>query len=332
MITQSISSGNNNSKIINLSLNNTKSCYQRPHIIYRMSSKSRNKIKTVKEKSFDNNINNKENININLTHKKTNFFRISKNNNINNISLSKNIAFLCGIINSVNKSNNKKINNNIKELIKKEAIKKNEDNKDINMNNCIKYIIIIQKLWRKIYKAKLKKIKLIQKEWKQYIKNKNLNDYYYFSFKKLISPRENNINNISSNNNSNINLVKSFQKENEKAISLFNLRKKFISYITLKFSKFFILILVKLNLFNFIKILKQKINKSINQFVYYKIFNKESYLNDYIFFFEAIKRHLKVNLNLEENNNNNEVYFLLRVNIPKYFSRKKYNKFSIVYI
>ena len=78
MITQSISSGNNNSKIINLSLNNTKSCYQRPHIIYRMSSKSRNKIKTVKEKSFDNNINNKENININLTHKKTNLFRISK--------------------------------------------------------------------------------------------------------------------------------------------------------------------------------------------------------------------------------------------------------------
>ena len=332
MITQSNSSGNNNSKIINLSLNNIKSCYQRPHIIYRMSSKNKNKIKTIKEKSFDNNINNKENININinLTHKKTNFFRISKNNNINNISLSKNIAFLCGIINSVNKSNNKKINNNIKELIKKEAIKKNEDNKDINMNNCIKYIIIIQKLWRKIYKAKLKKIKLIQKEWKQYIKNKNLNDYYYFSFKKLISPRENNINNISSNTNSNINLVKSFQKENEKAISLSNLRKKFISYITLKFSKFFILILAKLNLFNFIKILKQKISKSINQFVYYKILNKESYLNDYIFFFEAIKRHLKVNLNLEENNNN-EIYFLLRENIPKYF-KSDFDKNYLPYI
>ena len=52
MITQSNSSGNNNSKIINLSLNNTKSCYQRPHIIYRMSSKSRNKIKSIKNESI----------------------------------------------------------------------------------------------------------------------------------------------------------------------------------------------------------------------------------------------------------------------------------------
>ena len=320
MITQSYSSGNNDSKINNSAFNNKKSCYQRPHIAYKMKPKSKNKIKNIlNEKYFNNNIDNKENLNINLIQKNSNFFGISKKNNINKITLSKNIAFLCGIINSSNKNNNKRISKGIKELIKEERIERNENNKVITFNNYIKYITKIQKLWKKIYIDKLNKIKLIQKKWKKYIKNKILNDYYYFSFKKLIPSEENNINNISCNTNSNINLIKSFQEENENLTLIFNFRKKFISYITLRFSKFFILILNKLNLFNFIKILKQKISKSINQFVYYKISNNNDISNDYIFFFEAIKKHLKVNSKLDENSNNNEMYFLLRENIPKYF-------------
>jgi hypothetical protein len=62
--------------------------------------------------------NNKENINLNLinNNEKGNFFRIYKKNNNKKISLSRNIALLCGVINSMN-SSNKKINNNIKKLI-----------------------------------------------------------------------------------------------------------------------------------------------------------------------------------------------------------------------
>ena len=100
-------------------VNNTISCYKRPRINYYMNSKSKNKRKTIKEKSF--NYNNKENININnininlnTVQKKPNFFRIYKNNK-EEISLSKNIDFLCSVLNSINNSN---INNNIKESIK----------------------------------------------------------------------------------------------------------------------------------------------------------------------------------------------------------------------
>ena len=313
-------------------VNNTISCYKRPRINYYMNSKSKNKRKTIKEKSF--NYNNKENININnininlnTVQKKPNFFRIYKNNK-EEISLSKNIAFLCGVINSINNSN--KNNNNIKELIKEK-----NNNKNIIKNKYIIKVIKIQKWWRIIYKDKIPKIKLIQKQWKQYMKNRILNDYYFFSFKKLISSTKNNTTKASTIN-SNANLLKSFQEETEKEkeIIYINIRKKFISYITQKFSKFFILILNKLNLFNFIKILSQRINKSINQYVFYIIYNnKENNINDTnnkIFFFEAIERNLKINLNMDENNIN-EIAILLRTNIPKYFM-EKYNRNYLPFI
>ena len=314
-------------------VNNTISCYKRPRINYYMNSKSKNKRKTIKEKSF--NYNNKENINtnnininLNTVQKKPNFFRIYKNNK-EEISLSKNIAFLCGVINSINNSN---INNNIKELIKEK-----NNNKNIIKNKYIIKVIKIQKWWRIIYKDKIPKIKLIQKQWKQYMKNRILNDYYFFSFKKLISSTKNNTTKASTIN-SNANLLKSFQeeteKEKEKEIIYNNIRKKFISYITQKLSKFFILILSKLNLFNFIKILSQRINKNINQYVFYIIYNnKENNINDInnkIFFFEAIERNLKVNLNMDENNIN-EIAILLRTNIPKYFM-EKYNRNFLPFI
>ena len=48
------------------------------------------------------------------------------------------------------------------------------------------------------------------------------------------------------------------------------------------------------------------------------------------FFFEAIERHLKVNLNMDENNIN-EIAILLRTNIPKYFM-EKYNRNLLPFI
>ena len=305
MKTQSFSPGNKDYLKINDSkINNTISCYQRPIINF--------KRKTVK-KSFNFMNNNKENINLNLinNNEKGNFFRIYKKNNNKKISLSRNIALLCGVINSMN-SSNKKINNNIKKLI---SIKK-EDNK----KNSIKQIRIIQKWWKKKYNKILKKINLIQFEWRKYIKNKTLNDYYYFSFKKIISSPKKIIHNI--NTSSNIDLIKSFKKE-DKDIIYEKLRKKFIFCITQKLSKFFILILNKLNLFNFIKILSQRINKSINQFVFYFVFYKNDINTDInrenkIFFFEAIKTQIKANLEMDENNIN-EISILLRTNIPKFF-------------
>ena len=318
----------------NYLVNNTISCYQKPRINYYMNSKSKDKRKTIKEKSF--NYSNKENININninlnSVQKKQNFFRIYKNKNNKKekeISLSKNIAFLCGVINSINNTN---IKNNIKELIKE----KNNNNKNIAKNKYLIKVVKIQKWWRKIYKNKISKITIIQKQWKHYIKNKILNDYYFFSFKKLISSTKNNTTKASTIN-SNANLLKSFQeeteKEKEKEIIYINIRKKFISYITQKLSKFFLLILNKLNIFNFVKILSQRINKNIIQYVFYIIYNNKenNNSNDKIFFFETIERHLKVNLNMDENNIN-EIAILLRTNIPKYFLQN-YNRNYIPFI
>ena len=335
MITQSYLLEKNNSKINTSLINNKISCYKRPHLNYQKKSDIKN------NKSFDAN---KENININSrinkTNKKNNFFRITKKGNINinnntnnkkNNSLSRNIAILCGIINSMNNiKTNKKINNNIKNLFIQNKI------------NNEKLIIKIQKWWKKMV-TKIKKIKLIQKTWRKYLENKTNIDYYYFSFKKIISPKEKTI-------NSSINLIKSFKDEeiiikeynnindNNMNNNLIKLRKKFIFYITQRLSRCFILILSKLNLFNFIKILNQRITKKINQYLFYSLFDYTNNINNNntlienknSFFFETLKRHLKVNINLDSNNIN-EISILLRTNIPKYF-QKNFNKKYIPFI
>ena len=59
----------------------------------------------------------------------------------------------------------------------------------------------------------------------------------------------------------------------------------------------------------------QKINKIINQYVYYCIYDKKKE-KDEIIFFSVLKRHIKYNLN---NNNKNEIWKLLIENIPKSF-------------
>ena len=114
------------------------------------------------------------------------------------------------------------------------------------------------------------------------------------------------------------------------------LRKKFIFYIAQKLSKFFILLLNKLNLFNLIQMLSQRIMKNINQYVFYLIYNNNKINdnkinnNNKIFFFDSIRSQIKVNLDIDENNIN-EISFLLKTNIPKLFL-DDFNKKYIPYI
>ena len=102
------------------------------------------------------------------------------------------------------------------------------------------------------------------------------------------------------------------------------IRKKFSSYISLKLSQFFLLILKRIKVFYFIKIINQRIKKNVNQNIFFKLFNREKKeMNSYPFFFQTIWRVLKININTK-----NEVSFLLINTIPKFFS----DKFSQKYI
>ncbi len=353
----------------------------------------------------------------------------------NKKSISKDIAVFCKIINSINNShNNTKLSRNNNKKITYVYSKKNnylKERKIIKIQRwwrkllyhlyIEKYILIIQRQYRKYikrnrhYKNKenIKKIILIQKAWKTYMKNKCLNNYYFFSFKKYIKPKtENKINNITFSNlvldNSNkINYFKSnkknyfisklsykknqindvlqkitklqklikkylknkFGERNIKKNDLINnecystkekknysfqindtliskikiiqknirkylnynknkeiLRKKFSTYISLKLSKFFILVLNRINLFYFIKIFNQKIKKNINEFIFLKIFNIKKEPSSYSYFFLTIWRHLKINTDTK-----NEISLLLKNNIPKFFIQS-FSKTYIPYI
>ena len=166
--------------------------------------------------------------------KMKNFDKIKENNNdlkdktFKEYQISKDIAILCKIINSINYT----YNNEFEKNINNKKIKKFNSTKNFNINGLViktiikiqkwwknmlyhlyieKYIILIQKRLRQYLKKKkyidyknksnLKKIIIIQKSWKNYMKNKYLNDYYYFSFKKYIKPnKENKLANISKSN------------------------------------------------------------------------------------------------------------------------------------
>ena len=119
---------------------------------------------------------------------------------------------------------------------------------------------------------------------------------------------------------------------NDRYDSYVKLKNLFVTSITNKLSVFLILILNKLHLFDFIKLLSQKINKSINQYTFNIIFkvnkhitNNTSYDND-IFFFTTLKRHIMYNIKINENN---EINSLLKVNIPRYFYINNNNNLNI---
>ena len=138
----------------------------------------------------------------------------------------------------------------------------------------------------------------------------------------------NNINNFSLKNMLiTINMNNSYNK----------LKNLFVTSITNKFSSFLILLLNRLNLFDFVKILSQKIQKSINQYIFFMI-KKENHNNkNELFFFITLKRHIWYNIYI--NKENNEIKKLLKENVPKCFKMNNnnlefnsYNDISIPYL
>ena len=140
------------------------------------------------------------------------------------------------------------------------------------------------------------------------IKNEDIEDDDNIN---MISPK-----NISTNKTINFS-CKNMLISTERYYSYKKLKKIFISNISNKFANFLMNILHKLHLYNFIKLFLQKINKSINQYIYFSLFNKKNEKND-IIFFTTLKRHIFYNMQMD-NNNNNEIKKLLIENIPKSF-------------
>ena len=180
---------------------------------------------------------------------------------------------------------------------------------------------------------------------------KNHDDYYTNRNINLNSDINNNTENIQdeddeniviNNNVNNINNYLSFSSKNmllanERNNSCNNLRNIFVGCITNKFSIFLILLLNRLNLFDFIKILSQKIKKSINQYVFLTIKSDIFYNKNELFFFSTLKRHIWYNIYI--NKEDNEIKRILKENIPKLFKVNdvnlecdSYNCINIPYI
>ena len=149
--------------------------------------------------------------------------------------------------------------------------------------------------------------------------------------KENIEEDDNN-NNVDNNISNYINFSsKNMLLSNEIEISYKKLKYLFVTNITTKLSLFTIILLNRIHLFNFIKILSQRINKIINQFIFQKIFklyknDKEiNYIsNNELFFYNTLKRHIRYILYKKEKN---EIQKLLIENIPKCF--ENYNNIQI---
>ena len=163
------------------------------------------------------------------------------------------------------------------------------------------------------------KIKKIQKNIKNYLTlkneiNQNLSNITFDVSGKfsIITPEEEKIDKQIINQNNEV------------------LKKIFLGYISYKLSKFFLLLLKRINMILFIKMINQRIKKNINQYIYTNLVNRKNNKFDIYstrsYFFETIWRHIKINLS-----SNNEMALLLRKNIPKFF-RKDFSKGYIPYI
>ena len=256
-------------------------------------------------------------INKNVNEKEKILFSDNQNNLTNDISDGKK-----PYLNSDNKNNN-----NISEFSFKSNSNNNNSNSNIN-----KYHILHGNNLK--YKIETNFI------------SENINS---FSF-DLNSDKESSCNkNISHNNNSNENIEDEYNASNNKNIkdikNLLNFSSKnmliltervdfvsklkflFVTNITNKLSNILIMTLNRLYLFDFIKILSQRINKNINQFIFQlirKFSNNHQYSFDYnneSFYFSTLKRHIIYNNN---NDNLNEVHILLKSNIPKCFKKINY--------
>ena len=113
--------------------------------------------------------------------------------------------------------------------------------------------------------------------------------------------------------------------KSEKNNAFRKLKLLFVSNITNKFAFFLTDIIKKLLLYNFIKLFLQKLNKSVNQYVYFYLFNKQNQKNE-ILFFNILKRHIKYNIQYSYDN---EVRNLLIENLLKCFKNCDENITSV---
>ena len=160
-------------------------------------------------------------------------------------------------------------------------------------------IKVIQKNYRKDFhiskdyrKNKIKQISLIQKNFREFNKNRKAEKNKY----------------------ENINTLETF----ENYLNIY-IKKYFINYIFNYLRKNAKLSKQK----NLLKMLAQRIKKMINQYSFEKLKldsdKNNNNTEDYIFFFNVIKRHIKINEIDNKLNSDNEVIKLLKENIPEYF-------------
>ena len=254
----------------------------------------------------------KKNINKNVNEKEKVIFSDNQYNLTNDISDEKK--------NNINSSNEN--NKNISEF---------SFNSNIN-SNINKYHILVRN--NRKYKIETNFI------------SENINS---FSFDLNSDKESSNNKNIDKNNIGNENIEDDYNASNNKNIKDINnllnfssknmlistdrddfvskLRFLFVNNITYKLSSILIMTLNRLYLFDFIKILSQRINKNINQYIFQLIrmfSNNQKYSvekNNESFYFSTLKRHINYNIN---NDKQNEVYILLKSNIPKCFNKINY--------
>ena len=190
---------------------------------------------------------------------------------------------------------------------------------------------------------KIKQIKKIQKLYKNFIihrKKENPKIYKKSFILQSYMSKEYKVNKINSNKIVlNQKLSEEFdekpkEKENKSIINdEINIKtlETFENYIDIYIKKYFINYIFNNLRKNakiskqkyFLKMLIQRIKKIINQFSYEKLKlndNKnDNNTEEYIFFFNVIKRHIKINEIDNKLNSDNEVVKLLKENIPDYF-------------
>ena len=274
---------------------------------------------------------------------KLRYINIINKNNINSPPIIKPISTICfltkeniyskkkkPVVFSVTKMNYESIAND-KNKTKEIIMEINNRNQKVNEIQIIhKEFNIIEKLYQipilnnpcymnkiYIYRNDKEKIKVIHKNYRidSYISK----DYKYNPIKK-ISLIQNMFREFSKklkaekNKYTNSNTLKTFENYLDKFI-----KKHFINYIFNYLRKNTKISKQKY----FLKMLTQRIKKMINQYSFEKIklYNNKSDNNieEYIFFFNVIKRHIKINEKDNTINSDNEVIKLLKENIPEYF-------------
>lgn len=245
---------------------------------------------------------------------------IIKKKNFKNSYITKS-SFTNNQINEINWKI-KKIQKNIKKYL----FNKYHLNSKYNNN----LLIILPKIKHSFISKERKYNLLVNPEIIYKIKKIQKNIKNYFDLKNEINQ---NLSNITFDVGGNFNIISPEEEKIDKIIINKNnepLKKIFIGYISYKLSKFFLLLLKRINMIIFIKMFSQRIKKSINQYIYTNLINiKNSKIDKYCtrsYFFETIWRHIKINLS-----SNNEVAKLLRKNIPKFFG-KDFSKGYIPFI